>query len=105
MAAVVTQINPTQIAAAGKTPAQALRNACNELAGNMLFGTMFRQMRESGLNSDLCESPATRMFQSQLDETLLDRSAGELGRGVGEALFRQLSQRMSGTAGTLDVRA
>ena len=98
MSVTAMQLNSAQLA--NVSPAKRLRQACNEFIGMALFAPMLRAARRSSLNGDLFHSNATEVFQSQLDDVLLMRTArsenggGTFG-GLGEALYRKLSKGLS----------
>lgn len=83
---------------------QRLRSACDELAGMAFFGEMLRQAREGGFENELTDSGAEGIFASQLDDVLVQRGSGGLGRSIGEMLYQRLSGHQGPSAG-IDVKA
>ena len=55
---------------------------------------LFREMRASVAVTD--ENPGTEMFTTLLDEAMANEAAARSTRGIGEALYRQLAQRLQG---------
>lgn len=74
---------------------QKLRTACKDFVGMVVFAPMLRQARRSSLNCKFLDSSAQRIFQSQLDDVLLQQSSTGDQTGsfaqLGEALYRSLS--------------
>lgn len=72
-----------------------LRKAAHQLEG-VFISHLFQAMRESvPQNED--SSMGQEMFTSMLDDQLASRAADQLHRGLGEALYRQLSRRLPTT--------
>ncbi len=72
-----------------------LRRPAHELEGvflNQLFQAMRASVPRDGILED---APGQEMFTSVLDEKLASEAAARSQRGVGEALFRQLSRRLA----------
>jgi hypothetical protein len=95
MAAVSLQLDQNLTGA----KSQVLRRSCNELVG-LMFGQMLREARQGKLARGLTDSPASRMFQGQLDDVLIQSaSRGDSGSGVFSAisngLYRQLAGKMT----------
>lgn len=91
-------IGPTQPAPSapddGRDAERArLRKAAHQLEG-IFLGHLFQAMRESVPQSDT-DSGAQAMFTSMLDDQLAAKAADQLQRGLGEALYRQLSRRLT----------
>lgn len=86
------------IADAGATAgseSRQLRRACDEFVGMIMFGQLLRQARDSSLNSDLFANNGAKLFQSQMDDLVLQRASRGEGRasmfgGLGDALYRGL---------------
>ena len=73
------------------TPAQAkLKQAAHQLEG-VFLAQLFRTMRESVPDNG---NEAQKMFTSMLDDTLASKAADHMQRGLGDALYRQLAQRL-----------
>lgn len=73
------------------TPAQTkLKNAAHQLEG-VFLAQLFRTMRES---VPATGNEAEKMFTSMLDDTLASKAADHMQRGLGDALYRQLAQRL-----------
>lgn len=72
-----------------------LRKAAHQLEG-VFISHLFQAMRESvPQNEDT--GMGQEMFTSMLDDQLASRAADQLHRGLGEALYRQLSRRLPTT--------
>ncbi len=84
---------PAPKAAAALTADQTkLRKAAHQLEG-VFLSHLFQAMRESvPQNEDA--GPGQEMFTSMLDDELASRAADQLHRGLGEALYRQLSRHL-----------
>ncbi|NLF29985.1 MAG: hypothetical protein GX591_03755 [Planctomycetes bacterium] len=104
MSAISIQLDNPSFAAMRQE--RQLRSACNEFIGTVMFGQMLSEARQSVLNDDLFSSPGARVFQSQLDDVLLQQAAGTADGGMfgdlSEALVRSLS-RPGSPGGALDV--
>lgn len=72
-----------------------LRKAAHQLEG-VFLSHLFQAMRESVPQSDADGGLGQQMFTSILDDELASRAADQLHRGLGEALYRQLSRRLPG---------
>ena len=70
-----------------------LRKAAHQLEG-VFLGHLFQAMRETVPQSGGEESMGQEMFASILDDELASRAADRLHRGLGEALYRQLSRHL-----------
>lgn len=78
-----------------------LREAAHQLEAvflNQLLAVMRQTVPQSGL---LENSSAEWLFNSMLDEQLSTLAARRSSRGLGEALYRQLSRRLQDSAGGL----
>ncbi|NNF07722.1 MAG: hypothetical protein HKN21_13245 [Candidatus Eisenbacteria bacterium] len=72
---------------------QALRHVCQELE-SVFLRQLFQAMRESVEHDpEFGPSEGEAMFTDLLDDQLAQESAQTLDRSLGEALYRQLSQR------------
>ena len=104
MSAISIQLDNPSFAAMRQE--RQLRSARNEFIGTVMFGQMLSEARQSVLNDDLFSSPGARVFQSQLDDVLLQQAAGTADGGMfgdlSEALVRSLS-RPGSPGGALDV--
>jgi Rod binding domain-containing protein len=94
-------MNPARAGGPGVTPIQPLDDAHAKLrrAAHQLEGVFVRQlfqaMRESGPSAGLLGGGAgEQMFTSLMDDALADTAAQRLERGIGEALYRQLSRSL-----------
>jgi Rod binding domain-containing protein len=74
-----------------------LRKAAHQLEG-IFLGHLFQAMRESVPQSEADASGGQAMFTAMLDDQLAARAADQLHRGLGEALYRQLSRRLPGSS-------
>lgn len=84
------------ISAAGPStnPHEGLRRAAHQLEAVFLH-QLFQAMRATVPNGGVVEqSEGERMFTAMLDERFSDLAAGRLSRGLGEALYRQLSRHL-----------
>ena len=68
-----------------------LRKAAHQLEG-VFLGHLFQAMRDSVPAGE--GGAGQEMFTSMLDDELATRAADQLHRGLGEALYRQLSRRL-----------
>jgi len=79
--------------AAGK-PSRELRWACHEMEG-VFLRQLFQAMRDTVPKNDvLGSSPGEDTFTALLDDRLAADAAQKMDRGLGEALYRQLSRRL-----------
>ena len=94
MAAVALQLN--ELSSQVSQPRAQLRTACNEFIGMVMFSQVLRQARDSALNADLLGSSAQRVFQSQLDDVLIQNISAADGAfgSLSEAMFERLSQSL-----------
>ena len=78
-----------------------VRRLSNELEA-VFIRQLFSAMRESNTQSGLLEKPpGDDFFSSMLDDRLATEAASRMERGIGDALYRQLSGRLS-DAGRVD---
>ncbi|NQU75120.1 MAG: hypothetical protein HQ546_02255 [Planctomycetes bacterium] len=104
MSAVALQLGAAAASQAGQSTAdrqRQLRGACNELVGMVMFAQMLRTARNGRLNGELFHSSGEQIFQSQLDDVLIQKTcrddAGGIFGQLGEAIYRRLGG--PGTAG------
>jgi len=72
-----------------------LRQASHELEA-VFIRQLFAAMRSSNTNAGLLEpSPGEEMFTSIMDDRLASEAAEHMKRGLGEALYHQLSRRLA----------
>ncbi len=72
-----------------------LKEACKEFEGIML-SMMFKQMRNTIPKSDLIPSDAGRdIFESMLDEALMEEASKGRGIGLADVLYKQLSRNLA----------
>jgi flagellar protein FlgJ len=70
-----------------------LKSVCREFEG-IILNMMFRQMKAAVPKSDLFPgNTAGEIYQSMLDDRLIEEAAKNGGIGLGETLFKQLSRR------------
>lgn len=70
-----------------------LKQACKEFEGIML-NMMYKSMKSTIIKSDLVEEDAGRdIFQSMLDDKLVDTAAQTGSLGLADALYKQLSRQ------------
>jgi flagellar protein FlgJ len=76
------------------TSQERLRQAAHEFEA-LFLAQLFREMRAS-IPSDPTEAPADarEMFTAMLDDAVAVEAARRSTRGLGEALYRQLSARL-----------
>lgn len=76
---------------------QELKKACQEFEG-ILLGMMYKQMKATIPKSDLIPGDAGReMFESMLDDALVEEASKGKGYGLADTLYRQLSARLKST--------
>jgi flagellar protein FlgJ len=73
-----------------------LRKASHQLEG-IFLGQLFQAMRQTVPQADGESSEAQQMFTSMLDDQLAAKAADQLQRGLGEAIYRQLSRQLPKT--------
>lgn len=74
-----------------------LKKVCQEFEGIML-NMLYKQMKATVPKSDLIAADAGRdIFQSMLDEKLVDEVAKSGGVGLSDTLYKQLSSRLKNT--------
>jgi Rod binding domain-containing protein len=73
-----------------------LRKAAHQLEG-VFLAQLFQAMRATVPQAEGETSEGQAMFTSMLDDEFASRAADQLHRGLGEALYRQLSRRLSET--------
>lgn len=91
----VTGVGMGGLTAAPSNPEARLRELANELEGvflNQLFQAMRQSVPDGGLGGT---SPGEEMFTAMLDEQLAKEAAVKWEGGIGEALFQQLSRRLT----------
>lgn len=72
---------------------EKLRQVCRQFEG-ILLNMMYRQMKASVPKSELLPASAGReVFESMLDEKLMEEAAGSGSLGLGEILYEQLMER------------
>lgn len=87
-------VAPAAPAAAPDAARAKLRAAAHQLEGvfiRQLFEAMRRATPQEGLGG---KSEGQELFTTMLDDALADQAAAKLERGLGEALYRQLSRRL-----------
>lgn len=73
-----------------------LKAACKEFESIML-SMMYKQMRSAIPRSDLIPSDAGRdIFESMLDEALMEEASKGKGVGLADVLYKQLSRSLAG---------
>lgn len=85
-----------QLAGSGKTPHQKLKQASHDLEG-LFVNELFKAMRASVPQGDgiMSSAPGDDLFQGMMDEKIAGLYAGKSNHGIGEALYRQLSRRLT----------
>lgn len=75
-----------------------LKKACQEFEGIML-GILYKQMKATIIKSDLVEKDAgTEIFESMMDEALIEKASETGSLGLAESLYRQLSRKSAAGA-------
>lgn len=70
-----------------------LKSACQQFESIML-DMMYKQMKATVIKSDLIEpDPGTEIFQSMLDENLMEQASKTGSFGLAESLYKQLSRQ------------
>ena len=70
-----------------------LRKASHQLEG-IFLAHLFQAMRETVPQAESPDAAGREMFTSLLDDELASRAADQMHRGLGEALYRQLSRHL-----------
>ncbi len=87
-------------AAAPRDPRAELRRASQQLEG-VFLAQLFRAMRESVPQGGFVDAgEGERMFQSLLDDRVANLAAEHSVRGLGDAIYRQLSRRLQNPEST-----
>lgn len=80
-------------AAVQKQDDKELRKVCQDFEA-IFMNMMYRQMKATIPKSDLMPADAGReMFESMLDEKLMEEASSERGMGLADALYKQLSKK------------
>jgi flagellar protein FlgJ len=81
-------------AAPARDPHTALRRLCKELEA-VFLRQLFAAMRSSvPVEDSVAPSQGEEMFTELMDDRLASDAAEKMNRGIGEALYRQLSRRL-----------
>jgi flagellar protein FlgJ len=85
-----------QLAASGQTPREKLQQASKDLEG-LFVNELFKAMRATVPQGDgiLSSAPGAELFQGMMDEKIAGLYAGKSNHGIGDALYRQLSRRLT----------
>ena len=76
---------------------KALKSACQQFEAIML-NMMYKQMKATVQKSDLMPSdPGTDIFESMLDDSLMDQASKTGSFGLAESLYKQLSKNGGST--------
>ena len=71
-----------------------LKKVCREFEG-IFLEMMYKQMKAAVPKSGLIQSSAAQeIFESMLDEKLMEKAAGSGGAGLGDMLYKQLAARL-----------
>lgn len=71
-----------------------LRKACQEFEG-IFMNIMYKQMKATIIKSDLVpSSPGTEMFESMLDEELVNQATEHRSYGLADMLYKSLSKNI-----------
>jgi flagellar protein FlgJ len=77
-----------------------LRKMCHEMEG-LFLRQLLEAMRETTRGEGLLgASPGEEIFTSMLDDRLASEAAQKMNRGIGEALYRQMVERLDAQEGT-----
>lgn len=80
--------------AVDKNDEKELKKVCREFEGIML-NMMFKEMKATIHKSELLpEDSAKDIFDSMLDDKLIEEASKERGMGLADVLFKQLSSRL-----------
>lgn len=80
-------------AAAKNEDDKELKKACQEFESIML-DMMYKQMKSTVMKSDLVqEEPGRDIFESMLDEKLVEKASEGGGIGLADSLYKQLSKQ------------
>lgn len=87
-------------AAAKNNDDKELKKACQEFEGIML-DMIYKQMKSTVMKSELVEEgPGREIFQSMLDEELVEQASKAGGLGLADSLYKQLSRQYGGQVST-----
>ncbi len=75
---------------------QKLKKAAQALEG-MFFRQLLSAMRATVPSGPGNGGPGGEMFTGMMDDTIADRAAEHMQRGIGNALYRQLSAKLDST--------
>lgn len=91
-------INANALTATAHDNRAQLKRLADELE-SVFLNQLFQAMRQSVPDGGFAESsPGEEMFTAMLDEQLAREAAFKWERGLGEALYRQLSRRLADQA-------
>jgi peptidoglycan hydrolase FlgJ len=80
-----------------KKDEKELKKVCKDFEG-ILLNMMYKQMKATVPKSELIPSDVgTDIFESMLDDKLMEESVKSNGTGLGETLYKQLSSRLQST--------
>ena len=80
-----------------KNDEKELKKACQEFEG-ILLDMMYKQMKATVPKSDLIPSDiGNDIFQSMLDEKLVEEASTSNSFGLGDILYKQLSKKLMST--------
>jgi flagellar protein FlgJ len=83
------------IAGSGQTPQAKLKQASHDLEG-LFVNELFKAMRATVPQDGILGPPEGQdMFQGMMDEKLAATYASKSNHGIGDALYRQLSRRLT----------
>jgi len=81
-------------AAVNKNDEQELKKVCREFE-SILLSLMYKQMKATVPKSELIPGDAARdIFESMLDDKLMEEASQKGGMGLGDALYKQLDKRL-----------
>lgn len=76
-----------------------LRQAADGLNG-MFIRQLFSAMRATVPTDAEGNGPGTILFTQMLDDTMADKAAGQMRRGLGDAIYRELCSRLTSSGGS-----
>ena len=83
-----------------REPRAELRKLAHQLEG-VFLAQLFQAMRSSVPDSGLTENaPGKETFVALFDEHVANEASARLQRGLGEALYRQISRRLAAPPGS-----
>ncbi len=89
-------------AAAKNSDDKELKKACQEFEALML-DMIYKQMKSTVIKSELVEEePGREIFESMLDEKLVEQASKASGLGLADSLYKQLSRQYGKQASAIE---